>query len=75
MMDEIVSAAKEQGVDVSLLVGNVNTDTSFHQSLAKASQMVLVLCKNRTKYEDIDLCLNLAAESSVETLGNVFVDC
>lgn len=75
MMEAIVAAAKDKGVDVSLLVGNVNTDTSFHQSLAKADRMVLILCKNRTKYEDIDLCLNLAAESSVEALGNVFVDC
>ncbi len=74
-MNDIITAAKEQGVDVSLLVGDVHTDTSFHRSLAKASQMVLVLCKNRTQYEDIDLCLNLANESRIEVLGNVFVDC
>ena len=75
MLNEIVASAKNQGVDVSVLVGNVNTDTSFHQSLAKAGQMILVLCKNRSRYEDIDLCLNLANESQVETIGNVFLDC
>ncbi len=74
-MEEIIATAQQKGVDVSLLVGDVNTDTSFHQSLAKAGQMVLVLCKNRTKYEDIDLCLNLASESGVEVLGNMMVDC
>ncbi len=75
LMDELVATAQQKGVDVSLLVGDVNTDTSFHQSLAKAGQMVLVLCKKRTKYEDIDLCLNMANESGVEVLGNMMVDC
>jgi len=75
IMNQIIEEAKKDGVDVSMLVGDINKDASFHQSLAKASQMVLVLCKNRTKYEDIDLCLNLAAESRVEILGNAFLDC
>ena len=74
-MEEILAEAKANGVDVSLLVGDVNRDTSFHQNLAKAQQMVLILCKNRTTYEDIDLCLNLARESQVAVLGSVFADC
>ena len=74
-MDEMIAHAKEQQIDLSMLVGDVNTDTTFHQNLAQADQMVLVLCGNRSKYEDIDLCLSLAAESGLDVVGNVFVDC
>ncbi len=74
-MQDMIATAQEKNVDVSLLVGDVNTDTTFHQNLAQADQMVLVLCGGRSKYEDIDLCLNLAAESGLDVLGNIFVDC
>lgn len=72
---DMIQDAKSQDVEVSLLVGDVNRDTTFHQSLAQAEQMVLVLCGGRSRYEDIDLCMNLAAESDLDTIGTVFVDC
>ncbi|SFT32910.1 hypothetical protein SAMN02910301_0346 [Lachnospiraceae bacterium XBD2001] len=72
---EMIHDAKNQGVEVSLLVGDVNRDTTFHQNLAQADQMILVLCSGRSRYEDIDLCMNLATESDLDTIGTVFVDC
>lgn len=74
-LNQMVSSAQNKGVDVSVLVGDVNTDTTFHQSLAQAEQMILVLNAGRSKYEDIDLCLHLADESNLDVIGNIMVDC
>ncbi len=72
---EMMDNAKEKGLELSLLVGDINRDTTFHQNLAQADQIVLVLCANRSKYEDIDLCMNLAEESNLDVVGSVFADC
>ncbi len=71
MKDELLS----RGIHAEILVGDIRKDTSFHQNLARANQMILVLCKGRSAYPDIDLSLELARESKMDIVGNVFVDC
>jgi capsular polysaccharide biosynthesis protein len=74
-LDDMVCLLREKGIDTEVYTGDIRKDTSFHQNLARANQMILVLCKNRSVYSDIDLCLDLAKESGIDVVGSVFVDC
>ena len=74
IVNELMDECKANGISISLLEGDVNTDTTFHRTLAEASDMVLFLSADRTKYPDIDLVLNLAAESDVDVAGTVFCE-
>ena len=72
---DMIATLKKRGIEVDLYVGDIRKDSSFHQNIAKANQMILVLCKERSVYPDIDLCLELARESEIDIVGNIFVDC
>lgn len=74
IVSSLMDECKENGINISLLEGDVNTDTTFHRTLSEASDMVLLLTADKTKYPDIDLALNLASESDVDIAGTMFCE-
>lgn len=74
IVERLMSDCRDNGIKISLLEGDVNTDTCFHRTLAEATDMVLLLSAGRTRYPDIDLVLNLAAESDVDVAGTMFCE-